>query len=234
MIISLVNQKGGVGKTTTAINLAASLARKNCKLVFIDTDPQGSAVRWHAIENNKAFDIKHHPRPIFHQNLNELAWDYDHVVIDAPPAIEDITRSILAITDLAIIPLSPSPVDLWSCGKTLEMISEEEKQNTNLKSKLLVSRKIPGTKLGREAKDAMEVFDTGLFETELCQRIAFIEAMSAGVSVMQYAPNSKAALEVESLSEEILTQMVHAKQPHESQDEYTEKPKWESTPSLYA
>jgi len=182
MIISLVNQKGGVGKTTTAINLAASLTRKNCKLVFIDTDPQGSAVRWHAIENNKAFDIKHHPRPIFHQNLNELAWDYDHVVIDAPPALEDITKSILAITDLAIIPLSPSPVDLWSCNKTLEMISEEEKQNTHLKRKLLVSRKIPGTKLGREAKDAMEVFDTSLFETELCQRIAYIEAMSAGVS----------------------------------------------------
>ena len=233
MIISLVNQKGGVGKTTTAINLAASLTRKNCKVAFIDTDPQGSAVQWHAIEDNKAFDIKHHPRPIFHQDINELSWRYDHVVIDAPPAIGEITQSILAVTDMAIIHLSPSPVDIWSCDKTLEMISEEEKQNPTLKSKLLVSRKIPGTKLGREAKEAMEVFDTGIFETELCQRIAYIEAMSAGVSVMQYAPNSKAAQEVESLSEEIVAQIAHEKPQGESQSETSDKSNWESTPGLY-
>jgi chromosome partitioning protein len=234
MIISLVNQKGGVGKSTTAINLAASLARKNCKLVFIDTDPQGSAVRWHSIENNKAFEIKHHPRPIFHQDLNELAYDYDHVVIDAPPANSDITQSILAVTDLAIIPLSPSPVDMWSCDNTLEMINKQEKQNTSLKSKLLVCRKIPGTKLGREARGAMGVFDTEIFETELCQRVAYIEAMNAGVSVMQYAPNSKAAREVENFSQEIIEQMVPEQQQDESQNDTVENPSWESTPGLYA
>ncbi len=234
MIISLVNQKGGVGKSTTAINLAASLTRKNCKLVFIDTDPQGSAVRWHTIESNKAFEIKHHPRPISHQDLNELAWDCDHVVIDAPPANGDITQSILAITDLAIVPLSPSPVDMWSCDKTLEMINEQEKQNSGLKSKLLVTRKIPGTKLGREARDAMGAFDTDIFETELCQRVAYIEAMNAGVSVMQYAPNSKAALEVESLSQEIIGQIAPEQPQDESQNENVEKPAWESTPSPYA
>jgi chromosome partitioning protein len=234
MIISLVNQKGGVGKSTTAINLAASLARKNCKLVFIDTDPQGSAVRWHAIENNKAFEIKHHPRPIYHQDLNELSWDYDHVVIDAPPANGDITQSILAVTDLAIIPLSPSPVDMWSCDNTLEMINKQEKQNTSLKSKLLVCRKIPGTKLGREARETMGVFDTDIFETELCQRVAYIEAMNAGVSVLQYAPNSKAAREVENFSQEIIEQMVPEQQQDESQNDNVEKPSWESTPGLYA
>ena len=234
MIISLVNQKGGVGKSTTAINLAASLTRKNCKLVFIDTDPQGSAVRWHTIENNKAFEIKHHPRPISHQDLNELAWDCDHVVIDAPPANGDITQSILAITDLAIIPLSPSPVDMWSCDKTLEMISEQEKRNTGLKSKLLVTRKIPGTKLGREARETMGVFDTDIFETELCQRVAYIEAMNAGVSVMQYAPNSKAAGEIENLGQEIIEQMVPEQPEDESQNDNVEKPAWESSPSPYA
>jgi chromosome partitioning protein len=234
MIISVVNQKGGVGKTTTAINLAANLARKNCKLVFIDTDPQGSAVRWHTIENNQAFPIKHHPRPIYHQDLNELGWDYDHVVIDAPPAIADITQSILAITDLAVIPLSPSPVDMWSCDNTLEMVNQEKNQNTHLQSRLLVCRKIPGTKLGREAKETMGVFNTGIFATEICQRVAYIEAMNAGVSVMQYAPHSKAAMEVDDLSEEIIAQMAAEQQQDESQDDYIEKPAWESTPGLYA
>ena len=234
MIISLVNQKGGVGKSTTAINLAASLTRKNCKLVFIDTDPQGSAVRWHAIENNQAFEIKHHPRPINHQDLNELAWDYDHVVIDAPPANGDITQSILAVTDLAIIPLSPSPVDMWSCDKTLDMINEQKGHNAGLKSKLLVCRKIPGTKLGRDARESMGVFDTEIFDTELCQRVAYIEAMNAGVSVMQYAPGSKAAREVDNLSQEIIEQLVPEEQQEESQNDTAEKPAWESTPSPYA
>ena len=64
MIISCVNQKGGVGKTTTAINLAASLKRRNFSLAFIDADPQGSASHWHTIEDNNAFDILHYPRPI--------------------------------------------------------------------------------------------------------------------------------------------------------------------------
>jgi cellulose biosynthesis protein BcsQ len=64
MIISFVNQKGGVGKTTTAINLAISLKKKNFNLVFVDADPQGSAVQWHAIEGNKSFEILHHPSPI--------------------------------------------------------------------------------------------------------------------------------------------------------------------------
>jgi chromosome partitioning protein len=234
MIISVVNQKGGVGKTTTAINLAANLTRKNCKLVFIDTDPQGSAVRWHGIEDNKAFPIKHHPRPIHHQDLNELAWDYDHVVIDAPPAIAEITQSILELTDLAVVPLSPSPVDMWSCDNTLEMINQEKTQNANLKTKLLVCRKIPGTKLGREAKETMGVFNTSIFETEICQRVAYIEAMNAGVSVMQYAPNSKAAQEVDNFSEEIIAQLLPEQQQDESQNDTVEKPSWESTPGIYA
>ena len=156
------------------------------------------------------------------------------MVIDAPPANSDITQSILALTDLAIVPLSPSPVDMWSCDKTLEMINEQGNQNSSLKSKLLVTRKIPGTKLGREARETMGVFDTAIFETELCQRVAYIEAMNSGVSVMQYAPNSKAALEMESLSQEIIDQMMPEQQEEEIQEEPVEQPTWEPSPSPYA
>jgi len=64
MIICLVNQKGGVGKTTAAINLGVSLKRKNNSVVFIDADPQGSASQWHAVENNEAFELLHLPEPV--------------------------------------------------------------------------------------------------------------------------------------------------------------------------
>lgn len=221
MIISFVNQKGGVGKTTTAINLAASLKRKNHSLVFIDADPQGSAVQWHAVENNNAFDVRHLPEPLDQAEIRELSRSYDYVVIDAPPAIGEITKSILELSDLAIVPLSPSSLDVWSCWGTLEMIEEAQQTNTDLKVKLLINRKIPGTRVGRDAREAMEVFDMDIFETELCQRVAFVDAMTSGVSVMQYAPSSKAALEIESFSEEIMPQT------QQLNEEEHETPSWD-------
>jgi len=196
MIISFVNQKGGVGKTTTAINLAIGLKKKNYNLVFIDADPQGSAIQWHAIEGNKSFEILHHPSPI-----------YDYIIIDAPPAIGDISKAILAVTDLAIIPLSPSALDVWSCWGTLKMIDEIRPLNSDIEVKLLINRKIPGTRIGRDSREAMKEFQMDVFNTELCQRVAFIDAMTSGVSVMQYAPHSKAAGEIESLCEEIIPQV---------------------------
>ena len=206
MIISFVNQKGGVGKTTTAINLAASLKRRNKKLLFIDADPQGSAMHWHAVENNNAFEIMHHPDPVNKDDIEQLSKDYDYVVIDAPPAIGDITKSILAVSELSIIPLSPSSLDIWSCKGTLEMIEESQPENPDMDVKLLINRKIPGTRVGREARASLDVFDMDVLDSELCQRVAFIDAMTSGVSVMQYAPRSKAADEIEQLCDEITLQ----------------------------
>jgi chromosome partitioning protein len=214
MIISFVNQKGGVGKTTTAINLAIGLKKKNYNLVFIDADPQGSAVQWHAIEGNKSFEILHHPSPIHATDIRQLSMNYDYVVIDAPPAIGDISKAILAVTDLAIIPLSPSALDVWSCWGTLKMIDEIRPLNSDIEVKLLINRKIPGTKIGRDSREAMKQFQMDVFNTELCQRVAFIDAMTSGVSVMQYAPHSKAAGEIERLCEEIIPQVsMEASQP---------------------
>jgi chromosome partitioning protein len=204
MVICFVNQKGGVGKTTTAINIGASLKRKNWSVVLVDADPQGSAVQWQDVENNNTFGVLHHPGPVLPADIEELTEIYDYVLIDAPPAIDEITRSVLAVSELAVVPLSPSPLDIWSCEGTLEMISEARRQNPGLEIKLLINRKIPGTRLGREAREAVDIFDTGVFETELCQRVAFIDAMTCGVSVTQYSPGSKAAAEVESLCQEIL------------------------------
>lgn len=203
MIVGFVNQKGGVGKTTSAINIAASLKRRNKKVLFIDADPQGSAMQWHAVENNNAFEILHYPEPILKIEIQELKKNYDHIIIDAPPAIGGITESIMAITNLAIIPLSPSPLDTWSCKATLEMIEELQPERPEMEVRLLINRKIQGTRVGRGARESVEGFNAEVLDAELCQRVAFIDAMTFGVSVMQYAPNSKAALEIEQLCDEI-------------------------------
>ncbi|MBW2369077.1 MAG: AAA family ATPase [Deltaproteobacteria bacterium] len=210
MIISFVNQKGGVGKTTAAINLAASLKRKNYNVAFVDADPQGSATTWHSIENNNIFEIMHYPEPVSKSDIGALSQDYDYLVIDAPPGIGDIAKSVLSVSDLSIIPLSPSSLDIWSCKGTLEMIDEAQQENPDLDVKLLINRKIPGTRVGREAREALAIFNKEILDTEICQRVAYIDAMASGVSVMQYAPSSKAALEIENLCDELTFQEVEA------------------------
>ena len=223
MIISFVNQKGGVGKTTSAINVAASLKRRNFKVAFIDADPQGSASHWQAVESNNAFEIMHHPEPISKSDIEELSQNCDYLVIDAPPAIGDITKSILAVTDLSIIPLSPSSLDIWSCKGTLEMIDDALVENPELDVKLLINRKIPGTRVGREARDSLAIFDMDLLDTELCQRVAYMDAMTSGVSVMQYAPSSKAAHEIESLCDEITFEETEEEPQTQEPYQYTEQ-----------
>jgi len=204
VIISLVNQKGGVGKTTIAINLAGCLSRRNYNTLLIDGDPQGSVVQWQSIADTKAFDVKHCPSPTFGSSIRDLARGYDHVVVDGPPAMGEITRSILAVSRLAIIPIGPSPLDIWSSKETLSLLREARKLNRHLTGKLLISRKIPTTRLAREAREATETYEMEVFQTEISQRIAFVEAMISGLSVLQYAPNSKAASEIESLCEEVV------------------------------
>ena len=220
MVISFVNQKGGVGKTTTAINLAISLKKKNYNLVFIDADPQGSAIQWHSIEGNNSLEILHHPSPVQANDIKELSKNYDYVIIDAPPAIGDITKAILAVTDLAIVPLSPSALDVWSCKGTLKMIDEMRPINSEIEVKLLINRIIPGTRIGREARETLKGFQMNVFDTELCQRVAFIDAMASGVSVMQYAPHSKAAIEIERLCEEIISQETIEASQSQSYNQY--------------
>ena len=204
MVISLVNQKGGVGKTTIAINLSSAISRRGRKTLLIDADPQGSVLQWPSTAENQSFSVIHHPRPLSDATIKSLSKGFDHVVIDAPPAIGAMISSILGVSDLAVIPIGPSPLDLWSSKETLSLIQEAQKHNRKLKAKLLICRRIARTRVGREAREAVQTYGIDVFETEICQRVAYIEAMVSGLSVIEYAPHSEAAAEMTSLCEEIL------------------------------
>lgn len=215
MIISVVNQKGGVGKTTIAINIGIGMARMNYKVGFLDTDPQGTASQWQSIEGNVGFEVRHHPSPVSSGDIMGAGLDHSLLVIDTPPAIGEITMSVLKISDLAIIPLAPSVLDIWSSRTTIGMIEEAKKVNPKLEGRLLVSRKIPRTRLAREGRDAIAALEMNVFETEISQRIAYIESMIAGVSVFQYAPKSDASKEIENLCQEIVQSTTQEHEPVE-------------------
>jgi len=204
MIISLVNQKGGVGKTTIAVNLASSLSERGFKTLLVDADPQGSVLQWQSIADNHSFEVMHRPSPDLLGEKKALTRGHDHVIIDAPPAIGEITLAILAISNLAIIPIGPSPLDIWSSKETLSLFPSARKSNRRMKARLLICRKIVGTRVGREAREALETYGVDMFESEISQRVAFVEAMISGRSVLDHAPRSEAAAEIRRLCEEII------------------------------
>jgi chromosome partitioning protein len=207
--IALANQKGGCGKTTTSINLASCLSHQGHDVLLVDADPQASVLRWRGINPNGAvpFQVVAIPSPVLHKEIPTLAQKYEVVIIDCPPGgpsgADNITRSALMAVQLVIVPVQPSPLDLWSGDDMATLIRRAQAINPELTGRLLISRRIGNTSLGREARDAAAVCGIPVLGTEISQRIALAEAIVAGQSIFEYAPHSPAVVEFRNLAQEV-------------------------------
>lgn len=206
MIISVQNQKGGVGKTTLTIHISHVLARSGKRVLLIDSDPQGSARDWAtARATPPPFTVIGLDRPTIHRDLPELASNYDHVVIDGPPRVSDLARSGIIAADLVVIPVQPSPYDVWAAGEVINLIKEASVFKENLKSVFVINRKIAKTAIGRDVGEALSGLGLPVISTSICQRVAFAESAATGETVLETDPKGQAAKEIEMLVEELLT-----------------------------
>lgn len=204
MIISILNQKGGVGKTTLAVHIATALAHKGRKVLMVDADPQGSALDWSASRNVDAlFPVIGLPKPTLHRELSKLAGDYDHVVIDGPPRVYDVARSAILSSDLIIIPVQPSPYDVWAAKEIVDLVKEASSFNEKLKSVFVINRKIANTAIGRDVTEALSEYPLPVLKSQICQRVSFAETAGQGQTVLEVDPDSLASQEIKALVLEI-------------------------------
>jgi chromosome partitioning protein len=207
MIIGVLNQKGGCGKSTIAVNMAAVYAQQGLRVLLIDADPQGSAMAWSAARGlPPLFPVIGGAKPTLHKDMPELSRDYHVVVIDGAPRVNELGRSAIMASDMVLIPIQPSPYDVWASAEIVQLVREAQQFKENLKVAFVVNRKIANTAIGRDVANALAEFDVPVLPVALHQRVLFAESAAQGLAVFEAAPNSDAAREIAALVESIENQ----------------------------
>lgn len=199
MRLAITNLKGGTGKTTTAVHLAAGFGRR-ARTLLIDADPQGSASEWAMLIGDECpFDLRTDGEPDLHRRIQDLARGYEHVIIDTPPGYESIVQSaILCATDI-LIPLSPSLMDINRLRPTIELIAAVERLNQPL-IRVLLTRVRSNTRTARLARE-MLVSNLGMPVAE--SEIPLMEAYVTGFGLIPPYGHRYGALLDELLQHEV-------------------------------
>lgn len=205
-VVSMLNQKGGVGKTTLSIHLAAALAASHGgqNVLLVDADPQGSALDWSAQRAvEPLFRVVGLPKPTLHRDIPALGQNYAWTIIDGPPRVNDLARSAIAASDVVLIPVQPSPFDIWAAQDIIDIVNECLVHKPNLHVRFVLNRLFPNTTLGKEVKDALAGFDVRTMDSMVRNRTEYAKAAKSGLTALETEPGGQAAREIEALTGEL-------------------------------
>lgn len=205
-IIAIINQKGGTGKTTLALNLAAGLALRGATHL-VDADPQRSITQWVGMSGGNSglpgvAQLGGNPTAV----LTKLARTYRYVVVDCPPTVQgEAVAAIMRMAHLALIPVLPSPIDLWASVDMAVAVKAAQHSNPNLKACLVLNQLESRNALSRDMREAVAEFDVPVLAAAMQRRAAYRTAVIQGCSVYGLSKRGlSAAADIEAIIEEVL------------------------------
>lgn len=204
-VIAVLNQKGGSGKTTIATHLARALQKQDYSVLLVDSDPQGSARDWSAVDEENPVTVIGIDRPTIDRDLKSIAKK-DFIVIDGAPQASDLALSAIKAADFILIPVQPSPYDIWATSDLVDLVKQRvEITDGKLQAAFVVSRAIKGTKIGSEISEALLGYDLPVLETRITQRVIYPTTAASGTTVLDAEPNSDATQEINALALELIS-----------------------------
>lgn len=203
VVITVAQQKGGTGKTTLAANLAAALAPAR-RVALLDIDPQRSLARWHALRRARlhqaaALTFSDLSGWRLAAELDRLKAAHDVVLVDSPPQIDTDARLAVRGADLVLVPVQPSPPDVWAAEGTLALAAAERRP-----ARLVLNRVPPAGRLRQCVAASLGERGLPLLRSAIGNRIGFAAAFAEGLGVTEAAPRSRAATELRALLHELM------------------------------
>lgn len=206
-VIGVIGRKGGCGKTTIAIHLAAALATSRRTVAVVDADTQGSATYW-AEPGNLPFPVLHYPlehaRETQAWSRSVRAVDADLLVLDAPPHLNEALGGVIGLSDLVVIPCAPSGLDLIATGEAVGLVRQVRAERGDGRPHILLvpNRVDRRTTSGRDLAAALKDIGEPV-GPDVGQRTAFSDAFNAGQWVGAYAPHSRAHQDIVGLAQRV-------------------------------
>ena len=204
-VIAVLNQKGGSGKTTISTNLARALQLPDMNVLLIDSDRQGSASDWGAARENQPVPVVAISRPTIERDIKAISNKKDYTVIDGTPLLQDMAVSAIKAADLILIPVQPSPYDLWSASDLVDLVKQRiEITEGKLKVAFVISRAIRGTKISNDVIDVLSGYNLPVLKSRTHQRVIYPVSAARGETVFDENPSCDAAMEVGEIADEVI------------------------------
>ena len=206
MILAILNPKGGSGKTTLSVNLARALLDRGRSVLLVDTDPQGSARDWHAADPDNPVELIALDRPSTLRTLKNLTKGYDVTILDGAAKLEDMMAAAIKVADWILIPLQPSPYDIWAVSDLVELIdARREVTDGTPGAAFVITRRIEGTRLGKDVREALGDYPLPTLAAAITQRQVYPRTAAAGHTVFDAGGNAAARAEITAVTDELLT-----------------------------
>jgi chromosome partitioning protein len=202
-VITVAQQKGGAGKTTLAVILGVTAQEFGHRVALVDIDPQGSLTRWAALRltvpDSRLIRVSTVTGWRAANEISRLSRDYDLIVVDSPPHALTDAKIAMRAADLVVVPVQPSPLDIWATRPTIDFAEGERKKT------LLVLNRVPQrSPIAEQMAAALAELGVPSAAAKLGNRASFAASMAEGQSVREAAPGTIGAREAARLTREIL------------------------------